>query len=254
MIDTIRFDLREGISMFLGLDPLWLGLMFISIVLGGATQFYINSTFKKWSRVHSANGLTGAAVAETILSRNRISARVAGAEEGVHAVRVVQSRSGGLSDHYDPRTGTVVLSADVYGKSTVSATAVAAHEVGHAIQTAEGYFPSRLRKVMVPAVSFGSNIAWILIFIGLFANLFQLFYVGIAFFALAVLFQIVTLPVELNASSRAMTQLREGNMLSAGELSGARQVLTAAAFTYVAAALVSILQLLYFLGLGGRRN
>jgi len=237
-----------------GIDPAWLLLMFVSIVLGGAAQFFISTTFKKWSRVRSANGLTGAQVAETILSRNHISARVSGAPDGVRAVRVVQSVGGNLSDHYDPRNGTVALSEQVYGESTIAATAVAAHEVGHALQTAEGYFPSRLRKAMVPVVNFGSNLAWLFIFIGLFMHVFQLFYLGIAFFALAVLFQIVTLPVELNASSRAMVQLREGGLLTTGELSGARKVLTAAAFTYVAAALISVLQLLYFLGLGGRRD
>jgi len=228
--------------------------MFVSIALGGAAQFYISSTFKKWSRVRSANGLTGAQVAETILSRNNISAQVAGTTKGTQAVQVVQSRHGKLSDHYDPRTGTVALSEQVYGETTIAAAAVAAHEVGHALQTAHGYFPSKLRKAMVPVVSFGSNMAWVFIFIGLFAGAMQLFYLGIAFFALAVLFQVVTLPVELNASNRAMVQLRQTNLLSTGELSGARKVLTAAAFTYVAAALISVLQLLYFLGLGGSRN
>jgi len=228
--------------------------MFVSIVLGGAAQVYISSTFKRWSKVRSTNGLTGAQVAETILSRNNISARVAGTSKGTQAVQVVQSRHGKLSDHYDPRTGTVALSDQVYGETTIAAAAVAAHEVGHALQTAQGYFPSKLRKAMVPAVSFGSNMAWIFILIGLMLGAMQLFYVGIAFFAMAVLFQVVTLPVELNASNRAMVQLRETNLLTTGELSGARRVLTAAAFTYIAAALISVLQLLYFLGLGGNRH
>jgi Zn-dependent membrane protease YugP len=232
----------------------WIILLLVSLALGGATQFYIKSTFKKWSRVSASNGLTGAQVAQTILSRNGI-AGTPGQAGGVRAVGVAQAISGSLSDHYDPRTGIVALSDSVYGESTVAATAVAAHEVGHALQTADGYIWGRARTALVPVVNLGGNIAWILIFIGIIMTALRpLFWMGIACFALTVVFQIVTLPVEFNASHRGLVQLREAGLLNANELGGARQVLTSAALTYVAAALVSVMYLLYYLGLGGRRD
>ncbi|MDR1775347.1 MAG: zinc metallopeptidase [Actinomycetes bacterium] len=232
-------------------------LLLVSLALGGLTQLYIKSTYRKWSRVASANGLTGCQVAESILNRNGIGPAISVAPVGTAAartpVRIARAGGGALSDHYDPRTNVVALSPDVYDQSTVSATAVAAHEVGHALQHARGYAFSTLRTNMVPVVNFAGRFAWVLIFIGAILGFLQLYYVGIAFFACTVLFQFVTLPVELNASSRALAQLRDGGLVTAPELAGARQVLTAAALTYVANALVSVLYLLYYLGIFRRR-
>ncbi|MDR1412626.1 MAG: zinc metallopeptidase [Actinomycetes bacterium] len=243
--------------------------MLAALALGGLTQLYISSTYKRWSRVGSANGLTGAQVAETILNRNGIGAQVA-STVGVSgaggssspfgrvcpaSVRVSRAADGGaLSDHYDPRNNTVTLSGEVYDEASIAASAVAAHEVGHALQHAQGYAWSRIRTTMVPAVNLASSLSWILIFAGLLIGFTGLFQVGIAFFAITVLFQVVTLPVEINASSRGLKQLREARLLNDGEMGAARQVLTAAALTYVASALISVMYLMYYLGLGGRRR
>lgn len=225
----------------------WLLLMVVTILAGVITQSYIKSTFRKWSQVRPASGFTGAQTSEYLLKQNGIAAQP-GQQPGEGAV-VVQPIGGNLTDHYDPRTGIIALSDPVYGESTIAADAVAAHETGHAIQDAQNYSWGEIRTAIVPIVNFGSSFAGIAIFIGLFAGLTGLFWVGIIGYGLAVLFQLITLPVELNASNRALVALRESNILTVDELPGARQVLTAAAFTYVAAALISVLNLLYYIGL-----
>ncbi|MCL2379244.1 MAG: zinc metallopeptidase [Coriobacteriia bacterium] len=247
-----RDELRKGFTMIF--DPLWIAVMVFSMVLGGLTQFYIKSTFKKYSKVSMARPATGAQVAENTLRYSNIPVATAHGATSANAfgkrpVTIAQSKHGKLSDHFDPRSNTVALSEVVYGQSNIAAAAVAAHEVGHAVQTAKGYLPSRLRSAMVPAVNIGASFAWILIIAGLVMAMSGLVWVGIAFFALSVLFQIVTLPVELDASNRAMYMLRSTNTLTTAELAGARKVLTAAALTYVAAALVSVVQLMYWIGL-----
>lgn len=235
----------------------WLALMVVSTVLGLGTQFYINSMFRRWSQVPLRRGMTGVQVAERVLAANGV------ATDGVVAAPVVeggrprvriQAIGGSLSDNYDPRDKTLNLSESVYGSPTVAAAGVAAHEAGHAVQDAEGYVWGRLRSALVPVASFGSGAAVWMIVIGLaFFGATQLgimmAYAGLAFFAFAVLFQIVTLPVEFDASRRAMAALEGTALLDADELAGARKVLTAAALTYVAAALVAALQFLYYLGL-----
>lgn len=227
-------------------------LIIVTIAIGGATQLYIKSTFSKYSSVPSQSGLTGAQVAQRILEANGIAAGV-GQESGEGAC-IVAPVAGNLTDHYDPRSGVVALSDPVYGESSISAIAVAAHEVGHAIQDAKNYTWGEIRTAIVPIVNFGSSAAGILIFAGFIINFTGLIWLGILGYSLAVGFQIVTLPVELNASKRALVQLESLGILAPAEVPGARQVLTSAALTYVAAALISVLNLLYYIGLASNRD
>jgi Zn-dependent membrane protease YugP len=214
------------------------------LIIGFAVQHWLKKTVAANLQVDVANGLSGADVARQILDRN-----------GLNGVPVETSPGGPLSDHYDPRTKSVHLSEPVYRGRAVASTAIAAHEVGHAIQHAKAYAPFRLRSAMWPAVAFASN-AWIfLLLIGAFAQLFGLITFAILLYAVVVLFQLVTLPVEFDASRRAMNQLNDLGLVTAGEAQGARKVLTAAAMTYVAAALAALSQLAYYaLVFLGNRN
>ena len=222
-------------------DPLWIALMVVSTLLGFVTQRYIKSSFRKWSNVGVSSGMTGAQIARSILDAN-----------GLQDV-AIQQVAGDLSDHYDPRSKTLGLSSAVHNVASVAAAGVAAHEAGHAVQDARGYVWGSIRSALVPVVGFGSGAAWILIMIGfIIPALGPLIWLGILFYAGAVLFQIVTLPVEFDASRRALVNLEGTGAVDAGQLAGARQVLTAAALTYVAAALISALQLLYYIGLARR--
>jgi uncharacterized protein len=239
---------------FYGFDPTWILLMVISTVLGFATRGYINSTYRKWSEVPLGGGLTGAQVAQAILVGNGLagSGATVTSQTGQVGVRV-QPIGGALTDNYDPRDKTLNLSEGVYGSSSVAAAGVAAHEAGHAVQDASGYVWGRVRSLLVPAASFGSQAAWILILVGAFLGAASglgrsVVVLGLAFYACAVLFQVVTLPVEFDASRRAMGSLEASGALTSEQLSGARQVLTAAALTYVAAALIAVMQLIYLLG------
>lgn len=222
------------------LDPMWLLLMIVSTVIGFATQGYINSSFRKWSAVPLDSGRTGAQVARAILDAN-----------GLHSVQI-QPVGGSLSDHYDPRTKTLGLSQAVHDVPSVAAAGVAAHEAGHAVQDAQRYVWGTVRSALVPVVNIGSGASMWLIFGGLIFQVTQLIWLGILFYAGAVLFQLVTLPVEFDASRRALGALNTTGVMSTQQVAGARQVLTAAALTYVAAALVAILQLLYLVGLARR--
>lgn len=221
-------------------DPFWLMLIIVSTVIGMATQGYINSTFRKWSKVPLHTGLSGAQVARRILDMN-----------GLQEVPVNQV-AGNLTDHYDPRSKTLALSGPVYGEMSVAAAGVAAHEAGHAIQDEQGYVWGSIRTAIVPVVNIGSRFAFPAILLGIFLQISQLAWLGVVFYAGAVLFQLVTLPVEFNASSRALDSLTVSGAMSPEQVAGARQVLTAAALTYVGAALVAALQLLYFVGLARR--
>ncbi len=221
-------------------DPLWIALMVVSTLLGLVTQRYIKSSFRKWSNVGVSSGMTGAQIARSILDAN-----------GLQDV-AIQQVAGDLSDHYDPRSKTLGLSSAVYSVASVAAAGVAAHEAGHAVQDARGYVWGNIRTAMVPAVNIGSSAAWILIMGGFIFQFTGLIWLGIVFYAGAVAFQIVTLPVEFDASRRALINLEGTGAVDAGQLSGARQVLTAAALTYVAAALIAALQLLYYIGLARR--
>ena len=207
-------------------------LLIPAILLSLYAQYRISSSYKRYSKIRSQSGLTGAQTARALLNSN-----------GLYDVRV--ERIGGrLSDHYDPRTRVIKLSEDVYQGSSLASVAVAAHETGHALQHASAYFPMTLRSSFVPVANLGSGAGPILIMAGLFIpSVGWLLTLGIFAFAFAVLFQIITLPVEYNASHRALSLLQEGNMLGSEEVRGARTVLNAAALTYVAAALAAVLQL-----------
>ena len=227
---------------FYGFDRTYI-LLIIGMLLSLAASAKLKSTFAKYRRIRSASGLTRAEAAARIL-------RAAGITD-------VQIRAipGSLTDHYDPRTKTVSLSQDIYGQTSLAAVGVAAHECGHAIQHAVHYAPLEMRSAIVPVANLGSSLSWPLFLIGLLAGIRPLTTAGIVLFSLAVLFQLVTLPVELNASSRALRMLEGTGILGVSETKGARKVLTAAALTYVAALAASILQLLRLLILaGGRRN
>ena len=232
--------------MMFGLfDPLYLLFMLPALALSVGAQIWVKSAFSKYSKVFSRSGYSGAQAAHDILRRS-----------GISDVTIEETR-GMLSDHYDPRTKTLRLSSEVYGKNSLAALGVAAHETGHALQHANGYAPLQLRSALVPVTSIGSHMAFPLLFIGIFLHSAMLVQVGIVFFAGVVLFQLVTLPVEFNASSRALAALRTTGIVSSGELAGAQKVLTAAAMTYVAAAAASVMQLVYFLlrsGLIGGRD
>ncbi len=208
---------------------LYLGLI---ILLPLYAQFKVKSTYNKYSKVRSTSGMTGAEVARMILDEN-----------GLHDVKVVQSE-GFLSDHYNPMTKTVALSPHNYQDASVAGTAVAAHEVGHAIQDKEAYAFLRFRHSLVPVVNITTNASWIFIMAGIFiSSMPSLLLIGIIMMAFGVLFQVVTLPVEFNASSRAMDQIVSLGVIRNEEEGHAKKVLNAAAMTYVAAAAVAVLEL-----------
>jgi Zn-dependent membrane protease YugP len=212
----------------------WLLCMAGPLALGLWAQMKVKRTFAKWSEVTVRNGMTGAQAAAEVIRAS-----------GLPDVEIRPS-AGQLSDHYDPRNRTLNLSPDVGQASTVAALGVAAHEAGHAIQDARGYVPMRVRQTVVPVASIGSSLAFPVIFLGFILGSFGLVNVGLALFTAIVLFQLITLPVEFDASRRALVALREGGLLATDELDGAKQVLSAAAWTYVAAFVAAAAQLLYF--------
>ena len=216
-------------------DPLYIIMILPALLLSIYAQFKVKSTYSRFSKVSTYRGITGAQAAREILR-----------SAGVHDVDIELTR-GFLSDHYDPRSRVLRLSESVYAGDSIASVGVAAHEAGHAIQHAHGYAPLKLRSALVPVSSLGSNLAWPLLIIGFIFMAQSLILAGIIFFSLAVLFHSVTLPVEFNASSRALQALPASGILSDSEVAGARKVLTAAALTYVAAATAAVLQLVYFL-------
>ncbi len=222
-------------------DPTWI-LMIIAIVITLFAQSKVNSTYQKYAKVRSARGLSAHDAARLILDYN-----------GLQNVRIEQV-SGSLTDHYDPRGKVLRLSQATYHSDSVAALGIAAHEAGHAMQDKEGYIPLKIRGALVPLANIGSNFSMILIIIGAIMGAANLIDLGIIFFSFAVLFQLVTLPVEFNASSRALAALEGGNLLNIDEVKQTKKVLSAAALTYVAAALASLLQLLRFIILFGRRD
>lgn len=207
-------------------------------------QFRVKSTFSKYSRVRTMRNITGAEAAGSV-------ARYGGAGE-ISVVRI----AGNLTDNFDPRNHTISLSEDVYASNSVAAVGVAAHEAGHAIQDAKGYFPNKIRAALVPVTNFGSHLAMPLIIVGLILPVQYDFFVyaGIVLYSLVVLFQLVTLPVEFNASMRAVRALDETGILYPDELEGAKKVLTAAAMTYLAASFTAIMTLLRLLLIAGNRR
>jgi Zn-dependent membrane protease YugP len=207
------------------------------LIIGLIAQSRVKRTFARNLQVPVANGLSGAEVARRVLDAN-----------GLQEVPI-EEVSGSLSDHYDPRNRTVHLSSDVYRGRSIASTAVGAHEVGHAIQHAQAYAFFRVRSALFPAVQFASNIWFLFLIGGLFFQVFQFFLIAIALYSIAVLFQVVTLPVELDASRRAKKQLHDLGLVASTEAGGVKSVLTAAAFTYVAGALAAVAILLYYLSI-----
>ena len=221
--------------LFFGIDPLYIMMMAPVLILSAFASWKVKSSFNKYSKVRTRSGLTGAEVARKILDRH-----------GLRDVSVVETH-GFLSDHYDPLKKVVRLSHDVYANSSIAALGVAAHETGHAIQHKEAYKPLVLRNMVVPVASIGSNFSWIIIIAGLAMGALGIVKIGILLFSIVVLFQLITLPVEFDASSRAKKILASEGIVSGQELSGVSSVLSSAAMTYVAAATSAIMTLLYFL-------
>jgi Zn-dependent membrane protease YugP len=216
--------------------------MLAAIAITALAQIRISSVFAKYSKIMSSSGISAATVARGILDRS-----------GLGNIRI-EKVAGNLTDHYDPRSKVLRLSEKVCDSSSVAAIGVASHEAGHAIQDSEEYYPLKIRGLLVPVTNFASKASWLLIIVGLLLSLTNLISVGIICFSLVVVFQLITLPVEFNASSRALALLEDGGYLLREEVAQSRKVLNAAALTYVAAALASILQLVRLFLIFGRRN
>ena len=218
-------------------------LLIPALILSMWAQFRVSSTFSRFSKVRASSGMTATQMAEQLLHA-----------EGVYDVSVERTR-GNLTDHYDPKNMVLRLSDSTANSTSVAALGVAAHEAGHVLQHRDGYAPLMLRTAAVPVVNIGSNLSWPLFLVGLIFSWDPLLYAGIALFALAVLFALITLPVEFNASKRALAALEANGYLQPGEeMRGARKVLSAAAMTYVASAFMAIMQLLRLLAIAGSRR
>ena len=235
-------------SYYYGFDWTYLVLVLPCLLISLLASARVNSTFKKYAQQLSIRRITGAQAAQRVLQAN-----------GVSGVRV-EHISGNLTDHFDPRTNVIRLSDNVYNSTSTAAIGVACHEAGHAVQYAQDYLPIKLRAAIIPVTNFGSRLAMPLILLGLLFSTMGSFstalvYIGIACFGLSLVFQLVTLPVEFNASRRALQAIESGQLLTEDELRGAKKTLSAAAMTYVAATAVSLAQLLRLVALfGGRRR
>jgi Zn-dependent membrane protease YugP len=228
-------------------DPMYLIFMIPAFVLMGFASWYVRHAYSKWSQVRATSGLTGHMAAQRLISTGNMY--------GVQ----VQGTAGQLTDHYDPRNKTLYLSPGVADSPSVASVAIAAHELGHAMQDAEDYFPMKIRSGLVPIVSIGSNLGWILIIIGFMLRSQSLAWLGVLVFSGGALFALATLPVEFNASARAKELLYStGIIQTEEEQRGVNQVLNAAALTYVAGLVTAVMQLLYYVfligGMGGRRR
>ena len=233
---------------YYGFDWTYIVFVLPCLLLSLWASSSVNSTFKRYSTQYSARGITGADAAQRVLSHN-----------GVYGVRI-ERVSGNLTDHFDPKTNVIRLSDSVYSSTSTAAIGVACHEAGHAVQYATHYAPIKLRAAIIPLTNFGSKLAMPLILIGILLSFlgsfsYTLVYLGIACFGLSLLFQLVTLPVEFNASQRAVQAIRDAGILTQQELTGAKKTLKAAAMTYVAATAVALAQLLRLIVLfGGNRR
>ena len=219
--------------------------MIPAFILMGLTSWYVKSAYNKWSQVPARSGLTGAQAAQRLISSS-----------GLYGVQI-QGIAGQLTDNYDPRTKVLNLSQGVASTASVAALAIAAHELGHAMQDSEDYLPLRLRAALVPAVNIGSTLGWVLIMLGLFIGYTQIAWLGVVVFSAGTVFALATLPVEFDASARAKRMLTDSGLIVGDEeRGGVNNVLNAAALTYVAALITSVMQLLYYVSLisGGRRR
>ena len=236
-----------GLGYYYGFDISYIVLVLPCIILSLWASYNVNNTFKKYSRQLSSQRITGAQAAQQVLSAH-----------GVHNVRI-ERISGNLNDHYDPKSNVIHLSDSVYDNTSTAAIGVACHEAGHAVQYAKNYGPIKLRAAIVPITNIGSKLAMPLILLGIVLSVFLSYsytfvYIGIGCFALSLVFQLVTLPVEFNASRRAIESIRRWNILTNDELKGARKTLTAAALTYVAATAVALMQLLRLILIFAKRD
>lgn len=243
-------------------DPTYLCFMAPAFLLMMLASWYVNSAYSRWSRVRVRSGLTGTQAAQRLIATGGLSSAwgiqsptTSGNLAGVQIQRI----GGNLTDHYDPRDKVLRLSQGVADSASVAAVAVAAHELGHALQDSEDYFPLRFRSALVPMVNLGSWLGWIMIFAGLLLRMTNLAWLGVLVFSGGALFALATLPVELNASARAKRLLAETGIIAGeDEQAGVNTVLNAAALTYVAGLATAVLQLLYFVslvgGMGGRRR
>ena len=232
---------------YYGFDWTYLVFVLPCLILSMWASSNVNSTFKKYSKQYSSRHLTGAQAAQRVLSAN-----------GVRNVRIDRV-SGNLTDHYDPKTNVIRLSDSVYDSTSTAAIGVACHEAGHAVQYAQSYALIKLRAAIIPITNFGSRLAMPLILLGILLSFlgemsYFFVYLGIACFALSLVFQLITLPVEFNASRRAMQAIAQGNLLTEAEQTGARKTLNAAALTYVAATATALAQLLRLIAIFGRRR
>lgn len=218
------------------------GFVLIGFLIALLAQWNVKSTYSKYKKINNSRGITGAMAARQILDQN-----------GLYHVRI-ESVSGELTDHFDPRTNVVRLSDGVYNSTSVAAVGVAAHEVGHAIQYAQEYAPMRLRAAIIPATQIGSTLSYPLVVLGVIFGALPLVDLGILLFSLVVLFQLVTLPVEFNASRRALNTLESSHILDSNEVAQSGKVLTAAALTYVAALATALLNLLRLIAIRGNRD
>ncbi len=228
-------------------DPTYLCFMAPAFLLMMLASWYVNSAYNKWGRVPVRSGLTGAQAAQRLISNG-----------GLYGVQI-QGIGGKLTDNYDPRDKVLRLSQGVANSASIAAVAVAAHELGHAMQDSDNYFPLRFRAALVPAVNIGSWLGWVMIIAGLILNLVNIAWLGVLVFSGGALFALATLPVELNASARAKRLLADAGIIAGeDERAGVNNVLNAAALTYVAGLATAVLQLLYFVslvgGMGGRRR
>jgi hypothetical protein len=217
--------------------------MFPALLLGMIAQFYINNQYRKWSHVQNRSGMSGVQVAQQLMNNHGMGNLT------------LKGIPGQLTDHYDPRNKTLALSQGIALSPSVASMAIAAHELGHAQQDKENYLPMRLRSALVPMVNIGTSLGWILIMIGLLIQLSGLAWLGVIAFSGGVVFSVVTLPVELDASRRARAMLKSsGLIMNQDEDRGVKKVLNAAALTYVAAIVTSLMQLMYFASLVGGRS
>lgn len=230
---------------FMGVDVWYLVLVLPAFVVAMFAQAKVKSTFAKFNQYRTVSGLTGAQAARRVLDAN-----------GLQHVRI-EYVSGQLTDHYDPRSNVVRLSDSTYNSASIASVGVAAHEAGHACQYAQQYSPIKLRTALIPICNIGANISWPVLMLGYVMGMQALVFVGIALFSLSTVFQLVTLPVEFDASRRALAAIESGRIMNDDELHGAKKVLSAAAMTYVAALAVSLanlLRLIMIFGRRGRRN
>lgn len=230
--------------MFYYFDPLYFAYLLPALALVVVAQVWVKSSFGRYAKVYNRRGLTGRDAARLVLD-----------QAGLHHVQI-EMVSGRLTDHYDPRAQVIRLSPDVYNQPSIAAVGVAAHEAGHAVQHATGYAGIKVRNAILPISSYGPSIGVLVLFLGAMLNFRSLIWIGLLLFSFAFLFQLVTLPVEFNASRRALAVIKESGMLTEEERAGARKVLTAAAMTYVAAMLQTLMTLLYYIArfAGGSRR